>query len=146
MSEKLFLKSVGYHSPDDMPEGPCVILTGNHEATSSAARFLLQDVRVTPEDEEPTAAAAEWNSDMSEAPRDGTPLLVWAFVRGWEDAGKTRCVAWWDGYSWAAYGPAFGEPSPEKVKPGSRARYPQRITACIPTHWRMLPPAPTEGK
>ena len=81
---------------------------------------------------------SEWQ-DIKDAPKDGTPLLLYANVRGWESYEKARCVGWFDGRNWSAYGPAFGEPGPQKIR---SALCPQRITECQPTHWMPLPSPP----
>ena len=79
---------------------------------------------------------AEWQP-IDTAPKDGTPILVYADCSGWEEYGKSRVVAYWTRHCWAAYGPAFGEPL--RSKDGMT---PQRIADCNPTHWMPLPTPP----
>lgn len=65
-------------------------------------------------------AAAAWRP-ISEAPKDGTPLLLL-----WPDAAEKMAVMWWDEYveNWQGYY--------DGINPGYLP----------PTHWMPLPPPP----
>lgn len=80
------------------------------------------------------AAMSEWNSDMSQAPRDGSPIEIWA-VR--ETTGKSSRYP--DCYWGLRY---FGsEPYGGPVWIGLQDQY----SIIRPTHWRDSP-LPPEGE
>jgi len=84
---------------------------------------------------------SEWQP-IETAPRDGTPVLLWAVREGWEDRGPCRICGWGDEYGWSLYGAAGAEPFAGMPR-NNRV---QRLDQCQPTHWMPLPAPPDKGE
>lgn len=70
---------------------------------------------------------------IEEAPRDGTPVLVFASRHGWEGMPRVVCAVFGGlGPEWAIYG----------CGPTSHSE--QWLDVCTPTHWMPLPSPPKE--
>lgn len=78
----------------------------------------------------------EWQP-METAPKDGTPVLVWANRFGWERYGYAMVCAVYHSNQWRIYGCAGGVP-----KPGKQTT--QMLDEVDPTHWMHLPPRPED--
>lgn len=75
-----------------------------------------------------------WSTDMDAAPKDGTPVLVFATRDGWEGNPRIVCAIWGGlGPRWTIYGS------------GSTSHSEQWLDTCNPTHWMPLP-APPKGE
>lgn len=77
---------------------------------------------------------SEWQP-IETAPKDGTPVLVYATRDGWV-AKPARLVASYKSGFWQIYGAAGGEPK------SSNIRDPQWLDVVTPTHWMPLPNPP----
>lgn len=86
-----------------------------HPLTEADRRYGFRQVEIAP---------AEWNGDMGTAPRDGTPVDLWA-------GGKRMIDYSFVGGQWC------------RLK-GTPAKWaPLRST---PTHWRPTPPSPAGAR
>ena len=81
----------------------------------------------------------EWR-DIATAPKDGTPVLLWATRDGWEETGFCRITGYHDGHGWSVYG--AGGPEPSAMQTEREAWKLQRLDSCAPSHWMPLPEAP----
>lgn len=68
------------------------------------------------------------------APKDDTPVLVWADAEGWRGQFARVCASYHRGM-WRVYGPILGEPDGD-----GRSR--QWLGEVSPTHWQPLPNPP----
>jgi hypothetical protein len=78
----------------------------------------------------------EWKT-INSAPKDGTPVLLFANREGWEENGYSRVTGCFDGRQWFVYGAGKREPTPNQTG------RPQDLDSCVPTHWMPLPPVPS---
>jgi len=68
------------------------------------------------------------------APKDGTPVLVWADAAGWSGNFARMCACYHQ-HQWRVYGPVLGEPRAGNVTW-------QWFGEVRPTHWMPLPDPP----
>ena len=79
------------------------------------------------------AAPPRWQP-IETAPKDGTPVLVWADSAGWSGNSARVCAAFHRG-QWRIYGPIVGEPT-------SDGKTRQWLGEVRPTHWMHIPAKP----
>ena len=72
--------------------------------------------------------------DISTAPKDGSPVLVWADSHGWRGKFARMSAVFHQG-QWRIFGPILGEPD---ASGGTR----QWLGEVTPTHWMPLPKPP----
>lgn len=78
--------------------------------------------------------------DIATAPRDGTPILLWATRMGCEGTGFNRVVGYHDRHGWSIFGAGGPEPVSGHVEqPDYRV---QRLDSCEPIAWMPLPTPP----
>jgi hypothetical protein len=82
----------------------------------------------------------EWQ-DISTAPKDGTPILVFGTRFGWA-ANPSRVCAFYKANAWWIYGGSSGEPSKQRSE---RNVVIQTLDTIDPTHWMPLPNPPQES-
>jgi hypothetical protein len=80
----------------------------------------------------------DWQT-METAPKDGSPVLLYAVTNGWEHNGFSRVAGYWDGYGWALYGCCDGEPKASEIPAYQKV---QRLGQCTPARWAELPDDP----
>lgn len=80
-----------------------------------------------------TELMSEWQP-IETAPKDGTPILVWADAYGWRSVFARVNAAFYEG-AWRMYGPILGEPTTQ-----NKSR--QWLGEVQPTHWMPLPEGP----
>ena len=93
----------------------------------------------TPDEIRLRPAPSPWQP-IETAPKDGTPVLLWANREEWEHTGFCRVTGYWDGYGWAVYGASGTEPVAGQ---GRSTGDVHRADQCSPTHWMPLPDGPT---
>jgi hypothetical protein len=79
------------------------------------------------------AALTGWQ-DISTAPKDGLPVLLWAECDGWPGK-SSRVVGAFHSGAWRICGPVMGEPSGD-------GKERQWLGEVVPKKWSPLPPPP----